>query len=385
MRFDLIIVGSGLAGASLAVALRNSQLRIALVDARVPQFGEGWDARLYALSPRSQQFLAAIGSWPHLDATRITPVYAMDIHGDAGGHLNLSAYDAGVPELAWIIEQNLMARELWETVKRQGNLDLFCPSASSALAIEPDGVRLTLADGRVLEASLIVGADGADSWVRQQAGLTARITPYGKRGVVANFRTERAHQGTAFQWFRADGVLAYLPLPGNMMSMVWSAPDDHAAHLMNLDSDELAREVAAAGAYRLGALDCLAPPQAFALRLIRVPQVVAPRVALIGDAAHAVHPLAGHGANLGFQDAATLGRLLGQLPAWRDAGEISVLREYARERAESVALMQAGTHALASLFASPHTTLSLLRNRGLSLINRLPPARNTLVRLALNI
>jgi 2-polyprenyl-6-methoxyphenol hydroxylase-like FAD-dependent oxidoreductase len=169
------------------------------------------------------------------------------------------------------------------------------------------------------------------------------------------------------------------------MSMVWSAPEARAAHLMALDAAHLAAEVAAAGDHALGALTCESAPQAFDLRLVRVPRVVGPRVALIGDAAHAVHPLAGHGANLGFQDACVLAEVLAASPSWRDVGELALLRQFARARAESVALMQWGTHTLATLFGARQTVASAVRNRGMSIINRIAPARQALVRAALNI
>ena len=384
MRFDLIINGAGLAGASLAVALRASRLRIALVDARAPQFAAGWDTRIYALSPKSQRLLASIGAWRHLDASRITPVHAMEIYGDAGARLDFSAYEAGVPELAFIVEQSLLLRELWETARRQGNVELFVPGEPDTLAIDDDGAHLTLRDGRALEASLIVGADGAQSWVREAAGLEQQVTPYGARGVVANFRTEKPHFGRAFQWFREDGILAWLPLPDNMISMVWSTPDTLADALLKLDPAALADKVAHAGGHALGAMETLSPLAAFPLRLARVPQIVAPRVALIGDAAHVVHPLAGHGANLGFGDVESLAEILGNTPAWRDAGEWALLRRHARARAEEVAQMQAGTHLLAGLFEPKHAMLSTLRNTGMSLINRSSLARNFLTRLAIN-
>jgi len=384
MRFDLIINGAGLVGASLAVALRASRLSIALVDARAPEFGLGWDTRIYALSPKSQRLLDEIGVWRHLDAARITPVHDMEIFGDTGARLDFSAYAAGVPALAFIVEQNLILRELWESVRRQSNVTLFVPGEPAQLSTDDHTARLTLQDGRTLEGGLIVGADGAQSWVRQHAGLESNFTPYHARGVVANFATEKPHHHRAFQWFREDGILAFLPLPGNMMSMVWSAPDALADELMSLSPEALAERVAAAGGHALGTLQALSAPAAFALRLGRVPQIHAPRVVLIGDAAHVVHPLAGHGVNLGFGDVASLAGILAAAPAWRDVGEPGLLRRHARSRAEEVALMQAGTHLLARLFGAKHAMLSTLRNTGMSLINRSQAARQFLTRIALD-
>ncbi len=382
--FDLVIVGGGLAGASLAVALRASRLRIAVVESRPPQRAAGWDARVYAISPANAAFLRELGVWQHLDAARVCPVHDMVVCGDAGGRLDFSAYDSGLGELAWILEAGLMQAELWESLKRQHNVTVFCPAAPQALTVDESGASLTLADGRSLRARLVVGADGANSWVRQQAGIEARFTPYHEMGVVANFRCGKPHRNTAFQWFREDGILAWLPLPGNLMSMVWSAPDAVAQELLALDAAALCERVARAGDGLLGAFELETAAQGFALRLMRVGRTVAPRLALIGDAAHAIHPLSGHGINLGFQDARALAGVLGTLPEWRDPGELAVLRGYARARAEEPLLMQYTTHALNRLFNNRNPLLGAARNLGLNLTNALPVVRNALIRYAVN-
>jgi len=383
MKFDVLIVGAGLAGSALAAALRGSTLKIGIVEARPPSRPAGWDPRIYAISPTNADFLSAIGIWQHLDPTRMAPVYDMEIHGDAGGRLDFSAYDSGLRELAWILESSLMQQELWETVKRQHNVTLICPASPAALSIDDAAARLTLTDGRRIEARLVVAADGRDSWVRQAAGIGARNTPYDEKGVVANFRCEKAHRNTAFQWFRPDGVLAYLPLPEQHMSMVWSAPDAIADELVALSPEALCAKVAAAGEHRLGALELVTPAAAFPLRLMRVDTAVQARLALIGDAAHAIHPLSGHGINLGYQDARVLAEQLAALPAWRDPGEMPVLRAYARARAEETALLQYTTHGLNRLFKPADPLLSGLRNLGLNLTNKLPVLRNALVRYAI--
>jgi 2-polyprenylphenol 6-hydroxylase len=383
MKFDVLVVGAGLAGAALAAALRSSSLKVGIIEARPPSRPAGWDSRIYAISPTNADFLAAIGIWQHLDTTRMAPVYDMEVHGDAGGKLDFSAYDCGLRELAWIVESSLMQQELWETVKRQHNVTLICPAEPTALAIDDTAARLTLADGRRIETRLIVAADGRDSWVRQAAGIGARNTPYNEKGVVANFRCEKPHRNTAFQWFRKDGVLAYLPLPDKLMSMVWSAPNELADDLLALSPAALCAKVAEAADFRLGTLEAITPAVAFPLRLMRVDTVVQPRLALIGDAAHAIHPLSGHGINLGYQDARVLAEQLATLPAWRDPGELSILRTYARARAEETALLQYTTHGLNRLFKPADPLLSGLRNFGLNLTNHVPVLRNALVRYAI--
>ncbi|MDK9705072.1 MAG: UbiH/UbiF family hydroxylase [Sulfuritalea sp.] len=383
MDFDVVIVGGGLAGLALAAALRRSTLSVALIEGTAPTFPQGWDSRVYAISPANARFLDAVGAWRHLDAARMEAVRAMEIHGDAGGRLDFSAYESGVSELAWILESSLIQRELWETVKRQGNLRLLCPARPQALAIGPDAAHLTLDDGRSLSARLVVAADGADSWTRSAAGIAVRFDPYDQRGVVANFAVEQPHRGTAFQWFRRDGVLAWLPLPGNRISMVWSAGEDHGRDLLALDPAALCARVAEAGGHRLGALELITPPAGFPLRLMRAPQAVAPRLALIGDAAHTIHPLSGHGINLGFQDAQVLSALLCDKPAHVDCGDLGLLRGYERARKEEVVTLQTVTDSLHDLFRPAEGPLARLRNFGLNLTNALPVVKSLLVRYAL--
>lgn len=382
-QFDLVIVGGGLAGTSLAVALRDSRLRIALVEAAPPHRPADWDARIYAVSPANTGFLDDIGVWKHLDGERITPIRAMRIAGDSGGRLDFSAYDCGVPELGAILESSLMACELWENAKRQSNLTLFCPARPDSLEFRHDAAVLRLADGQSLSARLMVGADGRDSWVRNAAGLSAIDTPYGEKGVVANFSTALAHRQIAYQWFRDDGVLAYLPLPGNRISIVWSTPDEHADQLCALAPEVLAQHVAEAGGHVLGPLATITPAAAFPLRLIRVPQIVAPRLALVGDAAHGIHPLSGHGINLGFQDARELAALLADAQPWRDIGDERYLQRYQRARKEETFLMQTTTDGLRRLFRANPPGLKSFRNLGLNVTNGLPFVKNALVRYAL--
>lgn len=384
MKFDIVVVGGGLAGAALGVALRRSRLSIAVVEHAPPARRSDWDQRVYAYSPASATFLSELGVWSHLDRARLMPVGEMKIFGDAGGELRFSAYDSGLAELAWIGESSLVHLELWESLKRQHNVTLLCPGVPADLVVEDGGVTLRLADGRSIIAGLVVGADGRDSWVRETLGIETKLTPYDERAVVANFRCEHMHRGTAFQWFREDGVLAWLPLPDGLMSMVWSAPNTVADELMAMDDMDFCGRVAEAGGGRLGGLEVRTPRAAFPLRMMRVDEIVRPRVALIGDAAHAIHPLSGHGINLGFQDAKVLAQELAALPSWRDVGEHAVLRRYARRRAEEPFLLQHLTHGLNRLFGARNPLLGLLRNSGMNLTDRLPVVTDALIRYAVN-
>ena len=381
--FDVLIVGGGLAGLSLACALRDTRLKIALLESSPSQPSAGWDARVYAISPANAEFLQAIGVWKHLDGERISPIAAMKIVGDSGAKLDFSAYETGVAELGWVLESSLMACELWENVKRQANLTLLCPAAPNAIKMGEKSVELTLAEGQVLSTKLLVGADGGDSWVRGAAGLQAIATPYGEMGLVANFECEHPHRGIARQWFRDDGVLAWLPLPGNRISVVWSTPDVHAGELLALPAEALALRVASAGGDALGSLKLLTPASAFPLRLLRVPQTIGSRVALLGDAAHGIHPLSGHGINLGYQDAKALAALLAATPEWQDVGSERLLQRYQRARREETLLVQYTTHTIRRLFRETLPGMRPLRNLGLGLTNTLPVVKNALVRYAL--
>lgn len=382
IEFDVLIVGGGLAGLSLACALRDTRLKVALVEQRPPRPVAGWDARVYAISPANADFLQAIGVWKHLAPERMAPIAAMQVFGDGGATLSFSAYEAGIAELGWILESSLMACELWESVKRQGNLTLLCPAVPQAIEMGSAATALTLIDGRTVSARLVVGADGRDSWVRETLGLRAIHRPYGEMGLVANFECERPHRGIARQWFGDDGVLAWLPMAGDRVSIVWSTPDENAVALLALPAEELCARVAAAGGHALGAFKLLTPAAAFPLRLMHVPRTVAPRLALLGDAAHGIHPLSGHGINLGYQDAKALASLLAGTPDWQDIGSERLLGRYQRERREETLLMQGATHALHHLFRQDLPGLKSLRNLGMNLTNGLPVLKNLLVRYA---
>ena len=380
-RYQVVVIGAGLVGASAALALARQGLRVALVERQPPQVpDETWDTRIYAISPASQRFLERLGVWQRLDANRIQPVFRMDVAGDSFGAIRLDAYEAGVSHLATIAEAGRLQSALWQALA-DADVALHCPAAIDSIRWGEPWTQLSLADGSVLEAQLVVGADGAASPVRQSAGLGATVTPYGQSGVVANFTCEIPHRGTAFQWFSGGDILAWLPLSGNRVSIVWSTRGEHADELVALDGAALAEKVQAAGHDRLGMLQPLTAAAAFPLRLIRVNTVVAPGVALVGDAAHGVHPLAGQGVNLGFGDAEALVDVLTQYRR-NPCGDLRVLQRYARERAEPVRRMQALTHGLHHLFDDARA--AWLRNAGMQVVNRVPPLKAALVREAMS-
>lgn len=386
MNFDVVIVGGGLVGASLALAVRSVGLKIAVIEARPPQTLSGdvnWDSRVYAVNPGSAGFLESCGVWYKLDFTRVNRIEDMRIFGDdARSQLDFNAYDSSLRELAFIVESRQLQHVLWHAMRSESAIEAFTTTNCKALTFASGRAQLELDDGRMLTAGLVVGADGADSWVRAQTAIAVDVRPYRQAAVVANFATSIPHRDVAFQWFRRDGVLALLPLPGNRVSMVWSTNDEHSAQLMSLASGDLAAEVASASEGVLGGLNLITPAAAFPLRLQRVRQLVLPRLALVGDAAHNLHPLAGQGVNLGFRDARELARVLAQRGPQTDCGDYALLRRYERARWEDIFAMQSATDALQRLFNNDNPRLARLRNFGLRLTDRQRRLKNLLVQHA---
>ncbi len=382
--FDIIIVGAGLVGASFAQAMKDSGLKLALVESVAPTApSPEWTSRVYAISPGSIEFLSESGAWQQFDAARIAPVLGMHITGDDGkATLDFDAHQSGLAELAVIAEVRHMQYGLWQALQRQENLALFCPARCASLRLQEEIAVLRLEDGRELRAPLIVGADGRESWVRSQAGMDAEPAPYRQMGVIANFETELPHGDAAWEWFRGDGVLAFLPLPGNRISIVWTAFEERAAELMALPLEEFCQQVQEASHSALGELKLLSKPAAFPLRLLHLEHLVKPRVALIGDAAHNVHPLAGQGVNLGFQDARELAKVLKDRGPQPDCGDYFLLRRYERARKADILAMQLVTDGLQKLFNNRNPALKLARNMGLSLTGSLFWLKNGLVQHA---
>lgn len=388
--YDAVIIGAGLVGMALAVAVRRAGFTVAVVDranvAATEPGGadEDWDPRVYAVSPGSADFLRALGAWQRLPAERICAIETMGVAGDAGGELTFSAYEIGERALAWVVENRALNAALVETLRTTDAIDVYAPVEPLRISWQPESAELEFADGRRLSARLVVGADGVRSWTRAMAGIAQQPRAYEQTAIVANFNTTKSHRGRALQWFLPDeGVLAWLPLPGRRISIVWSAPHALARELLALSADALAVRVGAAGSHALGDLALITSPAAFPLSFLRLPTPVAQRLALVGDAAHGVHPLAGQGVNLGFGDAATLAAVLGERGAIADPGASALLERYARKRAEPVWAMQTMTDGLARLFATRLPWAKQLRNTGMNWVDALPLVRRMLTKPAL--
>ncbi|MBV8465530.1 MAG: UbiH/UbiF family hydroxylase [Burkholderiales bacterium] len=379
--YDILIVGGGLVGASLALALA-SRWRVALLERSAPPQASSepdvWDSRIYAVSPGNRAFLESMGGW-RVPATRVGNIREMDVRGDDGGLICFDALDMAAERLAATVENSALQASLWQAL--EGRVTLIAGSKAVAASFDADRASIELDDGRKITTALAVAADGAQSWLRQAAGIDFERRPYGQLGVVANFRCERSHGDIARQWFRNDGILAWLPLPGNRISIVWSTDEQKSAELRALDGEALADRVAAAGGRQLGALQTITPAAAFPLALGKAATVTAQRLALVGDAAHTVHPLAGQGVNLGFGDARCLAEMLAPAHV-DDPGAAHLLARYARARAEEVWTMQTLCDGLQRLFGSRDPVLAGLRNFGLSMTNRAGPLKRVLMRRA---
>ena len=387
LRFDAAVVGPGVAGLATALGLAQQGLKVALVGPRPrvhqPSPAAPYDARIYALAPGSAALLERLGVWGRVDADRVCPVERMRVFGDAGDELTFDAYAATVERLATIVEESELARVLDAACDYQPAVARI-EAAFQALDVQSPGTaELQLADGRRVSAALLVGADGANSAVRAAAGISADVKPYRQTALVANFECERPHLNTAWQWFTDEGIVALLPMPGNRVSLVWSAPEALAPELQALDAAAFAARVTARARHVLGSLTSLGAAHAFPLRLLTVRRLIGPSLALVGDAAHVVHPLAGQGLNLGLQDVDALLKVVGEREPFRSCGDPVVLRRYERSRAESIGLMRFATDGLARLFAVDDPLVRGARNAGMAVVDRLGPLKSRLIRQAL--
>ena len=388
MKTPIVVCGTGIVGLATALALSRRGQQVTLLGPRqtfAPATPEIFHSRVYAISPASQRFLASLGVWNMLDAQRLTAVQAMEIHGDGAGLVNLNAWQAAIPELAWIVESGEIERALTQAVQIFGLHWLEEKFATYSKAGDVDS-GLTTDRGTVMQAELFIAADGAQSLLRAAAGLPVDSKPYGVTAIVAHLNCSRPHQGTALQWFNDQGVLALLPMPSNQagaqVSMVWSLKESLAQELLALPVAEQAAQLsvrlAALTAGRIGELTLRGALHAFPLSLNQSP-MIGERIALVGDAAHRLHPLAGQGLNLGLGDVEALVSVLAEREVFRSAGDAMVLRRYRRARAEPVLAMRLVTDGLHRLFATQSPAAAWLRNVGMSAVEKLPMMKRYLI------
>ena len=396
---DVVVVGGGIAGKACALGLAQLGLQTIQIAPDLGQAvpapqGNEWGQRIYAFSPGTQKLLAHLQVWDAIDHSRMQAVRDMRIFGDRGekyDQLHLSAFEAGTPQLAWIGESNVIEHTLDQASRFQSKLERITDVVES-IKVDSAGAILRLNNGSALQAQLVIAADGANSPIRTKLGISAKEESYSQSAVVANWICTNAHLETAYQWFLPGGdIVAMLPLPNKQVSMVWSTSPENAAELLKLDqavwSEKFALIANGAIAKQLGVLTLNSTPAAFPLRRIRASRFIGPeenpKVALIGDAAHVMHPLAGQGLNLGLRDVATLLNILSKRESFRLPNDKVLLRRYERQRQGDTSALLWVTDKLKKLFSASSGTEKQLRNWGLGIVNRSHFIKRRLIERAL--
>lgn len=376
--FDVAVVGAGVVGSAAALSLAGEGLRVAIVEAHEPK---PWreddpDLRVYAFAADAQEFMQSLGVWSGIASARAPAYRCMRVWDAAGGdELRFDADALGRECLGHIVENALLVDRLWQRICREPAIARHCPDKLSGLAQEQDGATLELASGQHLRARLVLGADGAASRVRGLAGLAVSEHDYGQRGLVAYVRTEKPHEDTAWQRFLPTGPLAFLPCADGRSSIVWTLPQAEAERLLGIDAAGFCRELTRAFDARLGEVLEVSARAAFPLRRQLADQMLSGRIALIGDAAHAVHPLAGQGVNLGLRDVAALREQVCEaLANDRDFSAPHRLERWARMRASENALAAYSFETINRIFSNDALLPTLLRGPLLGLAGKLPPA-----------
>ncbi len=386
---DLIIVGGGMVGGALGCAVAEAGFTVTLLEQREPQ--REWpsdevDLRVSALTRASQRVLENLGVWSRMNEMRVSPYADMEVWDAAGsGRIHFGAAEIGEANLGHIVENRITQLALWEKLERLPNVDLRYPVGVKALQLD-QAPAVMLSDGTRLQAKLIVAADGRDSRIRAMAGIGTRGWDYDQHAIVATIEVERHHAFTARQRFMKTGPLAFLPIDDGRCSIVWSTSPQAAAELMALDDAAFCAALSEASERMLGNVLSVGPRGVFPLRLGHAETYIKPGLALVGDAAHAIHPLAGQGVNLGFLDAAALAEtLIDARQSGRTIGSLATLRRYERARKGGNMAMLAAMDAFKRTFSNEILPLRLVRNLGLTLADRSGPFKQLLVRRAMGL
>ncbi len=398
-QYDIIIHGAGISGLVLALSLvrgsTSCKVSVLLLDRNMPKLQpqihespcsvNDFDNRVFALNEASKKLLENIVVWPGKDNDRIFPYKHMHVW-DAGGkgQIHFDALEAGTAFLGYIVEGRVMRDWLVRAVGEEPMIDMRGDVALNQYETVDGGLRLHLSSGDSLTTRLLVAADGAQSPVRQLVGIDAVGWSYHQQAVVAIVETGIHHADTAWQRFLPEGPLAFLPVQQPWCSIVWSVPEQQAEHLCSMPEQEFAEHLMAAFQRRLGRIKVVGPRAKFPLKLLHARRYTANRSALIADAAHTVHPLAGQGLNLGLLDVSALSRRIAEATAkGQDIGGRRVLRAYERSRKGNNYLMQGSFDLLERLFSNDQLVLAYLRNTGLNIVNGLVPVKNAFVREAM--
>ena len=383
---DVAIVGAGMVGASLALRLAREGFDVALIESREPppwNADDDIDLRVVAIAPSSVDFLNRAGAWSAIASSRVSPYRMMRVWDSiAPGELTFDAAESGEASLGYIVENRLIQAMLWQELQR-AQVALRVPAKVQKTDSIVDRRALTLDDDTTLNARIVIAADGAESTLRDLLHIETNTRDYEQRAIVAHVKTERSHESTAWQRFMPNATLAFLPLADGRVSIVWSVPSNEAERLLALDDVAFCRELGAAFDFRLGTIEAVTKRVAIPLRMRLAKSYIAPRFALIGDAAHVVHPLAGQGVNLGLRDAAELADILiDARNAKRDFGAEHILRRYERRRRSNDTLSAYAFDAIQRVFGSDFPPLAAMRGIALTFADRLAPIKQQLLRHA---
>ena len=388
-QYDVVIVGAGPVGASLAACLRDTDLRIALVDRAMPTALDlqEIDHRVFAITRASERILTGIGAWDEIADQRISPYAAMHVWDAASsGEIHFEASNIGQENLGHIIENKVLTYAIHQQLAHQKNVTRIGDAALATMTQQARGWTLQFENGQSIQAGMLIGADGAHSQVRTLAGMQTRGWAYQQQALVSTVSTEFSHEYTAWQRFLPTGPLAFLPLSTGQSSIVWSVDSAQAEALLALDEVAFRRQLGDSFDHRLGDILASSSPVGFDLHLQHTPKYIGHRLALVGDAAHSIHPLAGQGVNLGLLDAASLAEvILTAMQNKRDFAEHSELRKYERWRKGQNLLMMGAMDGFKRLFGSELPPVTLLRSLGMHCLNRFSPVKNHIIEHAMGL
>ena len=385
---DIIIVGGGMVGACMALAAAREGFQVTLLEPRQPSLewtGDDFDIRVSALTRTSETILRNLDVWQGMQQRRVTAYENMHVWDRKGfGEVHFAAEDVGAPNLGHIVENRVIVASLWEQITHQANIKHVADVEIVSIEREGDQTKLIASNDDVLSASLVIGADGARSSVRELVGLTVSTSSYDQEGVVCTVKAEQGNASTAWQRFMPTGPLALLPMNEEYFSIVWSTSPEQAQSLVNASEESFNQALTQASEAVCGKLSVVGERAAFPLRKLKAERYVLDGVALIGDAAHVIHPLAGQGVNLGFLDAAMLMDVLTEARAHRESiGAMGVLRRYERARKGHNLAVQSAMDGFKHLFSNNNPALSLIRNLGLGVAHHVSPLRRQFERVAL--
>jgi len=387
--FDIIIIGGGIVGATAACALGEAGVQVALIEARepVPPGKQQADPRVFAITRASERIFRSLGVWDAIHqqgAFAFSDMEVWDAAGDGVTHFDCA--DLGEPCLGHIVEPRFIQTALWQQLESIDAVSLYCPARFQTINTLEDRVEVDLDDAQQLTAALVIAADGARSPVRNTLGMETRTHDYRQSSLVALVKTSEPHNDTAWQRFLPGGPLAFLPMGDGWSSIVWTMPSDKIERLLTADKDVFHEELAEAFGHRLGDIVDSGEREAWPLRRMHAEHYVAARVALISDAAHAIHPLAGQGVNLGLLDAAALAEVIVDArQRGKDPGRLSVLRRYERWRRGDNLLMMTAMDGINQVFSNTRLPLNQARNLGLSMVNRSAMAKRLFMEHAMGL